>query len=351
MKTDKNNIDLHISLDDTQVIKGIAICLMLWYHLILVPEYGYFAFQTARLGQVCVALFLFVSAYGLTVQYNKICGNPIAETFKFQAKRFVKFYTNYWVIFLIFVPIGVFVFGRHLSAAYGGGHWLKMLLTDFLGINGWRSYNRVWWFNQLIVYLYLLFPLLYFLLRKWAIPMLIFGIIVWEVNFPVIMFEAHEWLLQFMFGIVFALNVDKISDFLNKFNKWLVLAGTIILLGLLVIQRTFNIIPFFTGTTVDAFLAPIMAVLTVLLFRNIKYINTLFKFLGKHSMNIFMIHSFFNEYWFGNFIYSFQYPIVIFAVLMAICLIISMMLEYFKKIIKLPVLIKNINQKIENAKL
>jgi peptidoglycan/LPS O-acetylase OafA/YrhL len=146
------NFDYHLSINDTFLIKGIAICLMLWHHLFyLNPEYGTFVFQLGLLGKVCVALFLFVSAYGLTIQYGKTDDKSALAIFQFQAKRFVKFYANYWFIFCVFVPLGVFLFGRSLQEAYGNTNIIKSLLFDFIGINGFQSYNATWWFNQLII--------------------------------------------------------------------------------------------------------------------------------------------------------------------------------------------------------
>ena len=347
-----NKINYNLSKEDTLLVKGVAICLMLWHHLFYQTlDYGDVVYQIALFGKVCVALFLFLSFYGLTIQYEKIKDKAFIETIKFVIKRFVKFYFNYWVIFLIFVPLGVFVFGRELSAAYDGGHPLKMIFTDFLGINGYFSYNMTWWFNQLIVYLYLLFPLLYFLVKKGGLISLLLGVIVWEVNFPVLLSEAHTWLLHVMLGILFALNVDKISRFLNKFNIWLLGGITIIVFLALFFVRNYAVIPYFGGTRVDALLAPVIVLLVILFLRNVKYVNNVFLFLGKHSMNIFLIHTFIFYYWFNDFIYSFKNPFLIFLVLIAVCTIISILLEFLKKTICLADLIKKLTVKIEKITL
>jgi uncharacterized membrane protein len=66
-------VDYRLSINDTLLIKGIAICLMLWHHLFFQnPEFGFLVFHTAQLSKLCVALFLFISGYGLTIQYNTI---------------------------------------------------------------------------------------------------------------------------------------------------------------------------------------------------------------------------------------------------------------------------------------
>lgn len=68
-----NKIDYRISLNETNAIKGIAIIAMLVHHLFYEhPEYGESTYQLALIGKVCVAMFLFLSGYGLSVQYSKI---------------------------------------------------------------------------------------------------------------------------------------------------------------------------------------------------------------------------------------------------------------------------------------
>ena len=61
-----------ISKDNTLALKGIAIVAMLLHHLFYThSEYGVSVQQIGLIGKVCVALFLFLSGYGLTIQYGK----------------------------------------------------------------------------------------------------------------------------------------------------------------------------------------------------------------------------------------------------------------------------------------
>jgi uncharacterized membrane protein len=70
------SLNYSLTKDDTLLVKGVAICLMLCHHLFN-DEFGNVVFQTAQFGKVCVALFLFVSSYGLSIQYNTIQYNTI----------------------------------------------------------------------------------------------------------------------------------------------------------------------------------------------------------------------------------------------------------------------------------
>lgn len=62
-----------LTLHDTAILKGIAICAMLVHHLFYEnPEYGAVVWHCALLGKVCVAIFLFLSGFGLTFQFGKM---------------------------------------------------------------------------------------------------------------------------------------------------------------------------------------------------------------------------------------------------------------------------------------
>ncbi|MDE6309159.1 MAG: hypothetical protein K2L81_03085, partial [Muribaculaceae bacterium] len=53
--------------------------------------------------------------------------------------------------------------------------------------------------------------------------------------------------------------------------------------------------------------------------------------LGKHSMNMWMIHSWGCYYLFRDFTYSFRYPLIIFLMLVAISLICSVAVNYIAR--------------------
>lgn len=70
---------MKLSIDDSNALKGIAILMMLWHHLfyysngsfndIYINGYG-LAKTSALACKVCVAIFVFVSGYGLMEKYK-----------------------------------------------------------------------------------------------------------------------------------------------------------------------------------------------------------------------------------------------------------------------------------------
>lgn len=295
-----------LTRQDTAVMKGIAICAMLCHHLYTCPEmigvgvvpYTGVLAWLGVLGKVCVALFLFCSGYGLAANYKPV---SIEDDLKFIGRRLLKFYLNYWVIFIIFVPITIFVFHRPLSAAYCEEYVWGHLVLDIFGLLGWQSYNITWWFNTLIIILYLLFPLLHRAIRWKPWLVVLVGMVVMRLNthVPFDTLDLCIWQFPFMFGIVWKLSEEKYVKILEWLaqHRLVAIFGALCLLIAFIIIRMFPVIPHWSGVRIDGFVACAVAMCVVTILRNSKYLMATFAFLGKHSINIYMIHTFFNGYW------------------------------------------------------
>jgi len=160
-----------LSLTDTNVLKGIAICLMLWHHLFfshndalysdihIVGEY-YLVNQIGIISKVCVTIFLFLSGYGLMIQAES---KGIGRLKDFYLRRFKRLFLNYWFVWLIFVPISYFCFDMTFEKSYRQNVTLQ-LVSDVMEIHHlffptkMPSYNPTWWFYSCIVVCYLCFP-------------------------------------------------------------------------------------------------------------------------------------------------------------------------------------------------
>lgn len=344
----RDPIDFRISLDETHIIKGIAICAMLIHHLFYnSAAYGFFTQQFGIVCKVCVSMFLFVSGYGLTIQYSKSHNRINAQsrfifTIKFLLKRFYKFYLNYWIIFAIVVPIGVFVLKRPLSAAYGTetGIWLN-LSKDILGVQGFDSYIITWWFNALIISLYLLFPTLYWFMNKRIIAIgMITLLLLWPRDYIVgnffYIFELWNsnlmvYSLVFTLGIATARHANFLNKILNKIRVWQVfILSTSIAIALCFIRQLLAE-NFAEATTIDAFIT-IFSVLSITSLRRQTRLQMKVPIiLGKHSMNIYLIHTFILMYFFPNFIIDLKISLLTFIALLTESLSLSALLEFIKK--------------------
>ena len=342
-----------LTRQDTAVLKGIAICAMLCHHLYAFPPETVEAYHGVLrwigvLGKICVALFLFCSGYGLATNYKQ---DSIREDIKFIARRLVKFYANYWIIFVVFVPITVFVFHRTLVDAYGEHvNIIKRLLFDIIGIQGYSSYNPTWWFNKVILILYLLFPLLCRAIRfkPWLMLLVSFAVMRASVYVPDSLntVDILTWQCPFVMGAVWKMYEDrfpKIGEWLGN-HPYLFGGISVLLLIVMVILRMYAIIPYWSGIQMDGFLSCSIALCLIAILRKAKYIMSMFAFLGKHSMNIYMTHTFVNAFWCSQLLHTCEWMRGggNFIVLVIICLLVSIIIEFLKEKIRFYECVKNI---------
>lgn len=211
----KDNGREYLSLKDTNVLKGIAVILLLWHHLfymqnglfddILIAGDTFLVNKSGKLCKMCVAIFVFLSGYGLTRQ--KVIKGSLENLYIWYRHRYTKLMYNFWFIWLLFVPVGVIIFGRTLSDAYQT-HIAWKLLADVLGVAnafGFHGYNATWWFITCIILLYAIYPLLY-KIGKWNVTaILILGLIVSFLPVKTGASNVHPYLFPFVFGMVAAL--------------------------------------------------------------------------------------------------------------------------------------------------
>lgn len=84
----------------------------------------------------------------------------------------------------------------------------------------------------------------------------------------------------------------------------------------------------------------------VIVYKNIQLKKPLYNaliFIGKHSMNIFLFHTFIFSHWFRDEIYASRNPLTIFLLLLSTCITVSIILEYIKHVIHFETLINKLN--------
>lgn len=344
IKVPAGNKLLSLSKQDTSIMKGVAICAMLFHHLYCsIPDwirpYDGLLFWLGDCGKTCVSLFLFCSGYGLSAQYGKTKG--VKGKVKYLIKRFVSFYVNYWTVFVIFVPLTVFVFHRPLSVPYGESDNLwKCLALDLIGVMGIHSYNITWWFNKLIIVLWLLFPFLFWLVNKIPVLITIIGSLIiarywksvvgWDYYGDLSMFQC-----PFVLGILWQTREVKNERFgvFVKEHQGVFSVISLCMIALFLLLRTKRIIPHWSGVRMDPFLTCAIALFVIFSIKRVKFLSILLSFFGKHSGNIYLLHTFFNIYWCRDWLHA--SPImrsgINFFVLLGICLLVSMLLELSKK--------------------
>lgn len=252
---------------------------------------------------------------------------------KYIVRRFMKFYSGYWIILAICLPIGIFLFGRPLCASDSLMESAKMWIREIFAIAGHHSYNVSWWFNALIISFYLLFPLLYYGVKYTPIMTLAISVILNHSSIMKISMDMSHFMFIFVVGIAMAVHYKSFNTLWNRLPKWALwticffaLAGPAIALPIIDGDSVY-----YRGLYWFALLTIGMVMLIILGVRKLPILNSLLSTLGKHSANIYLMHTLIFYYWFPDFFYSMRYPFVIFSVLMIICFSISWSLEYLKK--------------------
>lgn len=340
-----------LSLSQTSSLKGVALIALLVHHLFylrtgkyddihLIGNYYLFN-QIGLICKFCVALFVFLSGYGLTVVADKV---GTVHYSSFYVRRFTKLMSNYWLIWLLFVPIGVYFLGRSFPDVYAGHSIGLCLLVDLAGLSralGLPSYNATWWFYSCIIMLYLLFPFIYRIMRRsvWNVYLLLVISIV-IVRYPWTFLQPIQcYLLPFVLGMLFynrlifrllptpppircyRILLRCIEGHARKGEKFM---WVLFLFCTLTIR---NFVPY------SMLFDTVVCVAIYLVYINIEWgkrCNQVLAFLGKHSFNIFLFHTFIYYFYWPELIFWSRNPLIIFVTLLCVCLFVSIAIENIK---------------------
>ena len=331
-----------LSKQDTAVLKGIAIVAMLFHHLYFsIPQWvepytGVWLYLGVA-GKICVAIFLFCSGYGLEAQYKGFAG--FGHSFRFVIKRLTSFYFNYWIIFLLFVPVTILFFNRPLSAAYGEGlSSLEMTLyfiQDIIGLAGLHSYNITWWFNFLIVIFYLIFPFVSWLARKSSVFTLVLSIAV--MVFLKSEYNINAYQFAFVLGILWSKAASvaqhSTSHIVIKYVLPSILStGVMLAVRICFLPRDWSVVKMDFLILLSILLMLVIVLFVIVFVRKSEITMSVFSFLGRHATNIYLMHTFVNAYWQFHWLHKgvFMRNGGNFIVLLTICMGFSMLLEYVK---------------------
>ena len=348
MRKKTNNFvsQTYLSFDkkQTNIAKGIAILLLLGHHLFLNNE-GYISFInlngmslagiSSTLGKVCVAMFLFLSGYGLYKSFSKFkqtdnyFNHPIKSQFRYVIKHLIKLLSDFWLVFIIFVPLGLF-FGRSFIDVYHGNPLYFIL--DFLGLSylpfkGEATMNATWWFMSIIIVYYIIFPVLYKIQEYSNELLLCIGIAVLLLPLPNIR-ELNTYFFPFVFGMY----ISKVDGLVTLGKK---LGSTVNQIICCVLALTaFACFRFVVFGTNDGLFAFSIILFSFLILSRIPILNKVLEELGKYSGLIFMFHTFIFSLYFKDFVYWFRYPPIIFIVFSVLCYFIAIGLEYLKRLVR-----------------
>lgn len=324
-----------MSKDESLMLKGVAILLMVFLHLFNMSSNVSLCVNFIYIGDTPlvhvlsraanpVAFYLILGGYGMYKVYEKGVDNN-----KWQ--RIGKLYLNYWVILTLFLLIGYIL----RPGVYPGS--VVNIIYNYTGY--WTTFNGEMWFLLPYVILTLLSPFIFSCCSKFRIRYIVAFFLFIHLctsfcisRFGEIFLYRNLWAytpllvlhlsFNFVLGAMSARSgiFDKIKNVqVNVQNtKYLAMGGVIVLVSIACVFK-YN---FFYAFGVISCL--------LLIPRN-RWINMTLCQLGKHSMNMWMIHSWLCYYIFHGFIYSFRYPVIIFVITVVLSLGVSFIINFIAK--------------------
>ncbi len=156
------NRSVVLTKDYSEMVKGIAVLMMILHHLWGFPEkipelpLSHLEVQVGAACKICVSIFMFLSGYGLYYTFGKKGTIRVLH-------RVLNVYKRFWQVFLIFVPVG-FLF---LSKPFVWQEFFSNLFCLKF------SYNHEWWFLGTYIELLLVLPIILLADQKKCFPYLL----------------------------------------------------------------------------------------------------------------------------------------------------------------------------------
>ena len=354
---------MKFSKDDTLLMKGFAIIFLCCYHCFsdysrlsgvdvnffpLPQKTGIYISESMNL---CVGMFAFLSVYGMTLTLkskNKNLDMNIKEKLQFSTGRYIGLIGGFLIPFL---------FCHIVSAVlaydpYGVGvvnHVCNFTL-DMLGVSkffGTPLMTETWWYMSLAVLFVIVLPFVIGLYKKYSVLIipLFAAVLLLAVGHVE---NMNRWLFVIPWGICFA-DLDwfqKLYQWIrkNKKTSWIKrIVIYILFLGVVYLRpHPWGLahIPLLVNSITSIF----MIFILYDIFYKMTKIKKIFMFLGRHSANIFYIHTFIRDIWFNQLTYSFHYAVLILMFVLITTLILSMAIEAFKSLIKWNEKVKSVKQ-------
>lgn len=336
---------------DTDFCKGIAIILMLFHHLFndyeeyagftvsYAPFQGAYLTHLAMAARVCVAIFVFLSGYGITATYRKKFGERIPdkkELQSFVSQRYLKLMMGYWFVFILTLlcqPLG-----RTVTEAYGGE--LKAgaiyFLIDFMGLSNLFStptLNPTWWYMSLAMAIIVFMPFVLQLMQRFGAVLVMItsvtGLFVLQRMNPLTVYIFPMMLGAVCYECAFFEKINALWSE-KKYGRFMKFFLEMALLLLTFKYKT----DYNYGGILDGLMALEIALLVHGFFVHIPGITRIMQYLGKHSANMFLTHNQIYSFYFLGFFYSLKHWAVITVALILVSLFTSIVIEEIKRILR-----------------
>jgi peptidoglycan/LPS O-acetylase OafA/YrhL len=285
----------------TQELKGLAILAVVFSHIGYFLVYQHeFLFPLTILAGVGVNIFLFLSGLGLTTSSLK----KDLSVWNFYKQRLLKLFVPLWLVLILFFTAD-YLF---LNISYSWVFSVKAFLGIFTTANIYNDLNSPLWYFTLILFYYLIFPIIFSKNRAWLSAIISFVI-------PYLILRQNPQILQDIVGlykthlVAFPLGIFVAWLFSEKFfikfvevvrnnftGNWLIknfgqITRYVFMIGLLFL---INYFAFHAGIGekyyVEEFISIITSIAIIILFALKKFEFRLLSLLGIYSYEIYLLH-------------------------------------------------------------
>ena len=352
--------------EDTARVKGAAILLLFFHHLfykttlterrgiefLLIPEH---VIQPIAVGaRVCVWIFVFLSAYGLAVQYE--AGKDRETTLQFYIKRWMSLLKAFWPAY-IFVFIGYWLVKGNTINYYD--HKFLWLFLDAMGVADIFEtplLTGVWWYMAMAQAIVIAVPLLVRVCKKYGLGSYLLVFLILQFLPEGIQSHYGGRYLNYLLAAVLAVCCAQgaLMDHAMRRRKTvamrilepiILLAGAVVLIVIkieIADVDKWKMIGFVTA------IAAFLIIVLVAKYLKAKCVDKVLRFLGKHSGNMFMVHAFLYGpchaavFWSHN-------ALVSYLTLVVLSLLVSVLIETVKKLIRYDVWFGRMTNKLVKA--
>ncbi|MBI2337652.1 acyltransferase [Candidatus Daviesbacteria bacterium] len=267
----------------TNQLKGFAILAIIFGHIgYFLSSDTKFLYPLSVLSGTGVNLFLFLSGLGLTVS-NLQSPLPVLSFYK---KRLFKLFIPLWIAITLILLADFFLLHRTYP--------IREIVYSFLGFypraDLWQNLDSPLWYFSVIIFYYLIFPLLFIRKIPLISPLLVLlvSLFILNLSLPVDrdvlkLYKLHT--LAFPLGMLFGLLIQHLKFKLHMAFK---------ILALLIAVATFLYTAIHSGVGQDPKIEQGISLITafsaVIIFALSGWEFKLFSFFGLYSYEIYLLH-------------------------------------------------------------
>ena len=358
-------------------IKGIAILLMFMHHLYMDPArfdgytVSFFPFTQEQVidfaiaCKICVSIFAFISGYGLACSYQKVfseCQGDGRETAKWVVTRVSKLLLGFLFVYFLTFFATMLIDGRPIAIYFDGSNTagLIYMLIDMLGLAnmfGTPSLIGTWWYMTAAIVYICCVPIVYSAAKKFGwlstlfllfmIPRLLGLGYLGGINS--LMFLPPMCLGMVCFDLkvferldaVFKVNVDDPS------SRRSIIIAAITALALVVCYRIYlNIVPWDMWELEYGIFPVIFIIFVRYAIISLPIVSNILTVLGRHSMTMFLTHSFIRGVYCDDIVYSNGNFMANFIVLLVLSLFVAIGIDKLKDLVRYHQVIDRANKLI-----